>query len=205
MPTINGQRVPDKIVRFDADVPTLAATKAITGATDASPIVVTATAHGYSNGDFVFITGVAGNTAANGIRIVANKATNTFEATDLSGDNVVGNGTYTVGGTAQKFSANPTVGIGLDMWLVKSRLVNTTAGAITFNMMDGQAPGTFKYDAVSLAADSITLEVLGTAIPEKCANGCAVWASATGVQGVIEGYETQIDMVTPAAGFSQPA
>lgn len=75
--------------------------KAITGATNATPIVVTATSHGFSNGDYVSIHGVAGNTAANGHYKVANVATNTFELTDpRTGANVAGSGAYTSGGYA---------------------------------------------------------------------------------------------------------
>lgn len=75
--------------------------KAITGATNATPIVVTATSHGFSNGDRVLIGGVGGNTAANGHFIIANVTANTFELTTVAaGANVAGNGAYTSGGYA---------------------------------------------------------------------------------------------------------
>jgi hypothetical protein len=78
--------------------------KAITGATNATPIVVTATAHGFANGDLVFIDGVAGNLAANGFWKIANQAANTFELTDpVSGANAVGSAAYTSGGYAVCF------------------------------------------------------------------------------------------------------
>lgn len=67
---------------------------AITGATNASPIVISSIKHGLSNGDKVFIDQVGGNTAANGGPFtVANVTINTFE---LLGS--TGNGTYTSGG-----------------------------------------------------------------------------------------------------------
>lgn len=72
--------------------------KTITGATNATPIVITATAHGFNNGDTVGISQVGGNTNANGTRKVKNKATNTFEITDTSNVNIAGNGAYTSGG-----------------------------------------------------------------------------------------------------------
>lgn len=72
--------------------------KTITGATNASPIVITSTAHGYADGDRVLIEGVAGNTAANGMWTVANQTANTFE---LAGS--TGNGAYTSGGTANVY------------------------------------------------------------------------------------------------------
>lgn len=74
--------------------------KAITGATNATPIVITATAHGFTNGDLVFIDGVTGNLAANGVWKIANVAANTFELQRPDGTNVVGSGAYVSGGYA---------------------------------------------------------------------------------------------------------
>lgn len=75
--------------------------KAITGATNATPIVITATSHGFTNGDLVFIDGVGGNLAANGIWKIANVATNTFELTrPPDAVNAVGSASYTSGGYA---------------------------------------------------------------------------------------------------------
>jgi hypothetical protein len=75
--------------------------KAITAATNASPIVVTSAAHGYANGDIVVIRGVLGNTAANGTWQVANQAANTFELKTVKDAlNSTGNAAYTSGGTA---------------------------------------------------------------------------------------------------------
>lgn len=67
--------------------------KTITGATNASPIVITAAAHGFADGDAVTIQSVTGNTAANGVWIIDNAATNTFE---LLGS--TGNASYVSGG-----------------------------------------------------------------------------------------------------------
>lgn len=75
--------------------------KAITGATNATPIVITATSHGFSNGDIVIVGGVGGNLAANGVWAIAGVAANTFQLTDpITGSNVVGSGAYTSGGYA---------------------------------------------------------------------------------------------------------
>jgi hypothetical protein len=81
--------------------PTDTAIKAITAASNATPIVVTSTSHGFANGDIVVIRGVGGNTAANGTWRVANQAANTFElttATRSTALNSTGNGAYTSGG-----------------------------------------------------------------------------------------------------------
>ena len=78
---------------------------AITGITQANPAVVTATAHGYSAGDHVFITGVAGMTAVNDrVFQVANPTADTFalrtlDDTDFDGSGLAAPGT---GGSASR-------------------------------------------------------------------------------------------------------
>ncbi len=79
--------------------------KTISGATQADPVVVTATGHSYSNGDEIRITGVVGMTELNNKRyLVANKTTNTFEITDVDGNDIDGTGftAYTSGGVANR-------------------------------------------------------------------------------------------------------
>ena len=71
----------------------------ITGATNASPIVVTSASHSFKENAVVLISGVQGNTAANGVWRATNVAANTFELYDISGNASVGNGAYTTGGT----------------------------------------------------------------------------------------------------------
>jgi hypothetical protein len=77
--------------------------KTITGATAANPVVITSTAHGLSNGDEVYITGVSGMTQLNGrnFKLTA-VAANTFALTDLNGIAIDGTGytAYASGGTA---------------------------------------------------------------------------------------------------------
>jgi len=65
--------------------------KTITGATKASPVVVTATAHGFADGDQIRIDEVVGMTELNGEFFkVANKTDDTFELTTLAGVDVNG-------------------------------------------------------------------------------------------------------------------
>ena len=74
--------------------------KTISGATQANPGVITATSHGYSNGDHIIISSVVGMTELNGKTFkVANKTTNTFELQDVDGNNVNTTG-YTAYGSA---------------------------------------------------------------------------------------------------------
>src|SRR5580692_9307328 len=69
-------------------------TGAVTGATDAGPIVITSANNGLVTGNSVTIGGVLGNTAANGTFTITTLNANQFE---LNG--TTGNGTYTSGGT----------------------------------------------------------------------------------------------------------
>lgn len=66
----------------------------ITGATNASPIVVTVTAHGYETGDQATIANVLGNLAANGNWTITVLTADTFSLDGSTGD-----GAYTSGGT----------------------------------------------------------------------------------------------------------
>lgn len=61
----------------------------ISGISLANPAVVTATAHGFTNGQEVYITGVMGTSQVNGrFFLVAAAATNTFQLQDQFGNNV---------------------------------------------------------------------------------------------------------------------
>ena len=78
-------------------------TATITDATSANPVVITATAHGFTDGQDVEINSLTGLTELNGRRFrVANKSTNTFELNNDGGFLEDGStyGTYISGGTA---------------------------------------------------------------------------------------------------------
>ncbi len=70
-------------------------TASISAATNATPISVTSASHGFTDYDCVNVTGVVGNTAANGLWCIHVVDANTFT---LLGS--VGNAAYTSGGTA---------------------------------------------------------------------------------------------------------
>jgi hypothetical protein len=72
----------------------VAGSTAITAATNASPIQLTAAAHGLATGASVTISGVGGNTAANGSWSVT-----VLDANTLTLNGSTGNGAYTSGGT----------------------------------------------------------------------------------------------------------
>lgn len=67
---------------------------AVTGATNATPIVITTATHSLTTGDTVNISGVGGNTAANGDWTII-----VLSGTTFSLNTSVGNGAYTSGGT----------------------------------------------------------------------------------------------------------
>jgi len=77
------------------------ALKVVTNATNANPIVYTATAHGFTNGDIVVIGNVVGNLAANQIGKVTGATANDFSLNTLvDGLAVQGSAAYTSGGYA---------------------------------------------------------------------------------------------------------
>lgn len=84
---------------------TLDDAKVIIGATQASPVVITSTAHGFSNGDQIKIVDVVGMTELNGLFYkVKNVAANTFELTNTSDVDIDGTAftAYIVGGEARE-------------------------------------------------------------------------------------------------------
>ncbi len=75
---------------------------AITGATNATPIVITQTSHGYTTGDIVIIFSVGGNTAANNTWKITTVNSNSYSLQSVLDGTTssVGNGAYTSGGRA---------------------------------------------------------------------------------------------------------
>lgn len=71
------------------------ATYTVSNATNATPIVITAVAHSFLTGDKVYIIGVGGNTAANGVFTITKIGADTFSL-----DGSVGNGAFSSNGTA---------------------------------------------------------------------------------------------------------
>lgn len=89
------------------------AAKDISGITKADPAVVTATAHGFSNGDTVWIKDVVGMTEINTVDnttayLVANKTTDTFELSGIDSSTYTA---YSSGGTVQKVKRSFTTGL----------------------------------------------------------------------------------------------
>jgi len=83
-----------RIASIDKEGGTSPVGKQITGATNATPIVIqTAAAHGYTTGATVYINGIKGNTAAN-TQVNTPWTITVVDATHFSLNGSVGNGTY---------------------------------------------------------------------------------------------------------------
>ncbi len=116
--------------------------QAITGATNATPIVITSNAHGLSNGDEAYVSGVEGNLAANGSWIVANVTANTFELVGSAGS-----GAYTAGGW---MSARKSTGL-----IVRQNGVQVLTSDRTSRVV-----GTFLSTSTQSTSDAITARLL---------------------------------------------
>jgi len=170
--------------------------KAITAASNATPIVVTATAHGFTNGDLVFIFNVGGNLAANGFWKIANQAANTFELTNpVTGTNAVGSAAYTSGGVAVNLGPSASgdnlddfdgCRIGTDQTLTSPTVVAGVADAadITFPTVTAgnNAHGYIIYKDTGTASTSrVVALTTGRGIVT-----CAVQASASATSIVVD-------------------
>jgi hypothetical protein len=98
----------------------------ITGATNATPIVITSVAHGLTSGSSVAITGVGGNTAANGSWAII-----VIDADHFSLDTSTGNGAYTSGGSAVPGTVCD-VGQDYGGWVVRDNIIQNSNKAFAF-------------------------------------------------------------------------
>ena len=100
----------------------LESNKTITGITQANPGVVTSTAHGFSNGNTIVISGVVGMTQVNGKRFkVASVTANTFALQTIDGTNVntTSYTAYTSGGIANRVYQIATTYLTADLFQIK--------------------------------------------------------------------------------------
>lgn len=125
----------------------ISAVKAITGATNATPIAITCTGHGLSTGDLVAIVQVGGNTAANGKFAVTVSDANTFTLQDIAtGANIAGSGAYTSGGLMVPLSQT-----GLDNLNDITAAARCAAGGTSGNLSGKSVTnGVFDCDDVAL-------------------------------------------------------
>lgn len=102
---------------------------AITGATNATPIhITTVSAHGLSTSNFAEISGVLGNTAANGQWVIT-----VVDTTHFTLNGSVGNGAYTGGGTVEGSDLGE-VDYVLQQNVVPDAVTAYTVSATSFNV-----------------------------------------------------------------------
>ena len=100
---------------------------AVTNATNASPIQITTSgAHGLATGDYVWVTAVAGNTAANGVRAVT-----VVDGTNFQLNGSQGNGTYTA-----STGKVETKDLGLIDFVIQTNVVPDAVTATTQTVID---------------------------------------------------------------------
>ncbi len=128
----------------------------ITGATLATPIVITtASTTGLQTGQTVTISGVLGNTAANGIWTITVLTATTFQL-----NNSAGNFAYTSGGT---WSNNPLNLIGGTLQASTSVVLSNAVSLNNSNVTIGGTSPIVFAGTVSLAGFNNTLSVTNTA------------------------------------------
>jgi len=127
---------------------------AITGATQANPVVVTSASHGFQDGDLVKITGVVGMTEINDREFtVAGKTTDTFQ---LSGEN----GTLVTDATCDTTDGDATVTMDSTASIKVGQVVD---GSFTDATCDTTEDPTVTMD--STAAVKVGMTVTGSGIP----------------------------------------
>lgn len=152
---------------------------AVTGATNASPIVVTiADTTGLANGDYVYLAGVEGNVAANGYWQIANLTGTTFE---LSGS--TGTGAWTSGGTVEGGDLG-LVDLLINELVVPQAITETTQAASTLavNIAATVTVPTAQLGAYN-AAVGVALAAWFAALPIGGINGNTVPLSV--IEGVL--------------------
>lgn len=154
----------------------LEADKNITAITQASPGVITSNAHGFANGDWVYIAGVGGMTQLNGDTFeVANVTANTFTLKDIYSGLAVDTtsyGAYTSGGTASRYYTITTTYLGADLALLKFA---QSADVLTICHPDYEVGDLTRTDH-----DAWTLSVIAIGETLSAPTGVSVAAAAAG-------------------------
>lgn len=139
--------------------------KAITAASNASPIAITCTSHGFTNGDIIYQRGIGGNLAANGVFKVSGQTTNNYNLVTLKdGLNTTGSAAYTSGGVVINLNC-ANLGqidggrIGTDVTLTSPTLVAGVLDAAdpTFTSTTGNVDGIVLYKSTGSAATDIPI------------------------------------------------
>lgn len=163
---------------------------AVTGATNATPIVITTAAHGFSTGDVVTIASVGGNTNANGTFRVTVLSSTTFSL-----DGSAGNAAYTSGGTVAKWNrivtaARPGGSGAIRGWKLATNSANVTSVSFSLAIFKsattgGQLPPAATLDNAIIGNNFYTdyrtfiHKTAAASITAATAGSATGWAEAT--------------------------
>lgn len=133
--------------------------KPITGATNANPAVITIVGHGYSAGDWVFISGMGGMTSFNGLTWIVNTVPDANHITliDLFGStiNSISWSAYTSGGTIARLYTLATPYAAVDLPYLK---YTQSANSMTLTCVNLPTRKEYPpYDLVRVSATNWTL------------------------------------------------
>jgi hypothetical protein len=118
--------------------------KAITGASNADPLAITAVAHGFATNDLVAISGVEGNIAANGLHKITKVNADSFTLADTLGNDIDGSITATnlayvaTTGVASKIIGLTGTGTGAQ-YLQHQGLANKSIGVLIHDVNDEES------------------------------------------------------------------
>lgn len=160
--------------------------RAITNATNTAPIVVTSTAHGLSTGELVYIDGIQGNKAANGLWSVVNISTNTFSLVGSAGD---GEYTGSNSGSVQVTTLQDGAAAVNEVQTITSSA--TPSGGTWTISFDGSTTS-----ALAAAASAATVQAALEALPSIGTGNVAVTGGALGTAAftmTFQGTEGGID------------
>jgi Ubiquitin-activating enzyme E1 FCCH domain len=152
--------------------PVLEATTNISGAANSSPCVITSVGHGYTSGDWVFITGVNGMTQLNNnYYLITVVNANSYTLADLNGVpiNAAVFGTYTSGGTAARVYTIVTPYHSTDLQMLKV--------AQNVNQMVICHPSYQPYVLTLIAATNWTLQPITIGSTASAPTGLALQGS----------------------------
>lgn len=141
----------------------------VTGATNVSPIVITTSAnHNLSSGDYALISGVGGNTAANGQFLATVISPTTFSIP------VAGNGAYTSGGTVEGGNLG-LVDNAIQRWAVPDGVTAVVASAAAHSIA---VTATIYIPSTS--------GLTATAITTACSDAIAAYLESLPIGGVTD-------------------
>ncbi len=173
----------------------------VTAATNVNPIAITTTnAHNLSSGDSAIISGVGGNTAANGQFVVTVTGANTFTIP------VAGNGAYTSGGIVEGGNLG-LVDNAIQRWAVPDGITAVVASAVAHpinvnaTIYIPTSSGLSATDVTTAASDVLAsyLETLAIGGIKDALTGVVPYNAIVGILYGASRGTSSVTLVTPAA------